>query len=148
MQRRPRLATLRPRIAIADLRTAPPPPKTTDPHYHSAEHEAWAQQVCERAGWQCEWPLDDGSRCPWSRATGDRMFADHIKELKDGGLRFDLANGMCLCGQHHSIKTHLERAKRLAAGGVPQILALHGPQLTQYFLIVFGDPLLNRFIHL
>jgi 5-methylcytosine-specific restriction protein A len=33
------------------------------------------------------------------------MFADHIVELKDGGLLLDLRNGQCLCGAHHEIKT-------------------------------------------
>jgi len=40
------------------------------------------------------------------------MFADHIKELSDGGERFALSNGQCLCGSHHTLKTNRERARR------------------------------------
>jgi hypothetical protein len=43
------------------------------------------------------------------------MFADHIKERRDGGDPTDPNNGMCLCGSHHTIKTQRERARRLAA---------------------------------
>jgi hypothetical protein len=41
------------------------------------------------------------------------MFADHIREIGDGGAPFDLANGQCLCGAHHTRKTTATRAKRL-----------------------------------
>jgi len=44
------------------------------------------------------------------------MFADHIMERKDGGLALGPANGQCLCGQHHSLKTAYGNAKRQAAG--------------------------------
>jgi 5-methylcytosine-specific restriction enzyme A len=40
------------------------------------------------------------------------MFADHVVELRDGGSPFDLANGRCLCGAHHTRKTNEARAKR------------------------------------
>jgi hypothetical protein len=43
------------------------------------------------------------------------MFADHIVELKDGGAAFDVANGQCLCGSHHTLKTNAERARRMGA---------------------------------
>ncbi len=42
------------------------------------------------------------------------MFADHIKEMQDGGAKLDPANGRCLCGCHHTKKTIQERAKRTA----------------------------------
>jgi hypothetical protein len=42
------------------------------------------------------------------------MFADHIKERQDGGDPFDPANGQCLCGAHHTLKTGRERARRMA----------------------------------
>ncbi|OYW50928.1 MAG: hypothetical protein B7Z34_03715 [Novosphingobium sp. 12-62-10] len=45
-------------------------------------------------------------------APDHRMFADHKVEIKDGGAPFDLDNGQCLCGQHHSLKTAQARAAR------------------------------------
>lgn len=42
------------------------------------------------------------------------MFADHIKEVRDGGAPYDLMNGQCLCGRHHTIKTTQARAARLS----------------------------------
>jgi nitrite reductase/ring-hydroxylating ferredoxin subunit len=41
------------------------------------------------------------------------MFADHIVEVKDGGAKFDLANGQCLCGSCHTRKTAAARAQRM-----------------------------------
>jgi hypothetical protein len=40
------------------------------------------------------------------------MFADHVVEVKDGGALYDVANGKCLCGSHHSAKTAQARAAR------------------------------------
>jgi 5-methylcytosine-specific restriction enzyme A len=108
-----RLATLRPSVARFDLRTAPPPPKRADGELLTAEHRAWRATVIARAGARCE-AVDDGIRCGKS-AAGHRMFADHILERRDGGGRFDPANGQCLCGSHHTLKTGQARARRLAA---------------------------------
>lgn len=106
-----RLATLRPgRVSVMDTRIATPP-KTADPLYLSPEYIAWRDQVVARAGWRCEAIDDRGHRC-WKAAPRARMFADHIVEVRDGGARFDVANGQCLCGAHHTAKTAQERAKR------------------------------------
>lgn len=113
--RRSRVATLRPRIATLDLRTAPPAPKRADEELLTPDHRRWRAIVIARAGRRCEWIDDNGFRCEKSEANGDRMFADHIKERRDGGAPFDPNNGRCLCGQHHTIKTNAERAARLAA---------------------------------
>jgi 5-methylcytosine-specific restriction protein A len=43
------------------------------------------------------------------------MFADHIEELQDDGDPFDVANGQCLCGSHHTLKTAAVRARRHSA---------------------------------
>jgi 5-methylcytosine-specific restriction enzyme A len=115
----PRVATLQPRVAIADLRTARVPDKTADPHYLTPEHRAWRKVVIDRAGARCEEIDSLGRRCEASEARGDRMFADHIVELQDKGSPFDPANGCCRCGRHHTLKTNAERARRHAtpAGG-------------------------------
>jgi hypothetical protein len=93
--------------------TAKPPPKKADPIYRAKEHVLWRRAVLARAGGACEW-VELGGRRAGQRCgrTEVRMFADHIKELKDGGERFALANGQCLCGSHHTLKTNIERAKR------------------------------------
>ena len=88
--------------------TAQPPPKRVDPYYKQPEHLAWRARVLARAGRKCEW-VERGRACGRSEA---RMFADHIKELEDGGEPFALSNGQCLCGRHHTIKTNRERARR------------------------------------
>lgn len=104
--RRGRFESLPQRLATLDTRIGTAPPKEADPYYRSAEHMAWRAAVIRRAQARCEWP-----GC--GRAAG-RMFADHIVELRDGGSANDPANGQCLCGAHHSLKSNQERAKRTA----------------------------------
>jgi 5-methylcytosine-specific restriction protein A len=105
-----RLGLLKPRLATLDPRRAKPPPKVADPHYLTPEHRAWRAEVIARAGGRCQWPGGCSKAAP-----RHRMFADHIVERKDGGAALDPANGQCLCGQHHSLKTAYESAKRRAA---------------------------------
>lgn len=93
-----------PRLRASDSRHVKPPPKRVDPHYLSAEHQAWRSAVIKRAGGQCK-------KCGRS---GCRLFADHIIELRDGGAPFDVTNGEALCGSCHSTKTATARAARLA----------------------------------
>jgi 5-methylcytosine-specific restriction enzyme A len=80
-------------------------PKVADAIYFDPRHHQWRDAVISRAGGACQWPA--------CGRVEKRMFADHIHEIKDGGSRFDLANGQCLCGKHHTIKTNIERARRL-----------------------------------
>lgn len=94
------------------MRTARSGPKVADKQYGTSEHEAWRTIVLQRARFQCEW-VESGIRCD-RRAPGNTMYADHIKEIEDGGARYDPANGQCLCASHHTIKTQSERAKRQA----------------------------------
>jgi 5-methylcytosine-specific restriction protein A len=84
-----------------------------DPLYVSAEHRVWRTAVCNRAGWRCE-AIEDGQRCI-KAAPARRMFADHIDEVSDTGALFDLRNGQCLCGRHHTLKTARARAARASA---------------------------------
>lgn len=82
--------------------SVPLPPKVVDPLYLTEQHQQWSKQVKQRARYTCE-------RCG---RTEKRMFADHIKEIRDGGT-WSLANGQCLCGSCHTIKSMQERAKRV-----------------------------------
>ena len=98
------------RIPTADLRL-PTPEKTTDPIYQMPEYRAWRESVIQRAGGRCEATTRDGRRCGRAQPR-HRMFADHKHELRDGGALFDVDNGACLCGSHHTAKTAAARAAR------------------------------------
>ena len=109
--KQPRLKTLGPRLKPIDTRTVRPPPKVVEDYYSSAEHKEWRLQVMSRAGWRCQ-KIVDGRRCE-RKSPQHRMFADHIIERRDDPSKsLDLENGMCLCGSHHTEKTHAEAVKR------------------------------------
>ncbi|RBP03821.1 HNH endonuclease [Roseiarcus fermentans] len=100
------------RHARARLRPLPTvaarlPPKTAAPWYGMPEHKAWRAEVIARAGGVCQGP-GCGRR-------EQRMFADHIVEIRDGGGLTDPANGQCLCGSCHTAKTAAARAARMGA---------------------------------
>jgi 5-methylcytosine-specific restriction enzyme A len=112
---RARIPTLGSRIATLDTRKARPLPKKVDPHYQSAEHKAWAEFVKRRAGYRCE-HVDEktGRRCERSRASGDRMYADHIAAVRDRpDLALDLSNGRCSCNSHNTSAGIKARARRM-----------------------------------
>ncbi len=104
------LSLLKTGIASLSHRRVALPPKTVAPIYQSAEFRAWRQAVIDRAGGRCEAMIGD-KRC-WKAAPRNRMFADHIVELREGGAPFDVENGQCLCGAHHTAKTAAARAAR------------------------------------
>lgn len=104
-----RLAMLKPLVRTLDARTAPLPPKTAAPIYSTPEYARWRNAVITRAGGRCQ----DAS-CRAQHYPGQRLFADHVKELRDGGAPFDITNGMARCGSSHTAKTMRERAKRMA----------------------------------
>jgi len=104
------VAIAKPRLATAGARRVATPPKVAADLYHAPEYRAWREAVIVRAGRRCE-AIEGGKRC-WKREPHNRMFADHKVEIRDGGSRFDLDNGQCLCGGHHTAKTAQERAKR------------------------------------
>ena len=113
MPRKPaRIRCLPPRVPAADLRRAPPPPQTADSHYRTPEHVAWAAAVIARAAGRCQGTYQ-GRPCARRNV---RLFADHIRELRDGGAPLDLANGQALCGSCHTAKTNRARAARMSAG--------------------------------
>ena len=87
------------------------PAKEADRSLSTPEHKAWREAVLGRAGYRCEWVDGNGERCLKGSPT-HRLFADHIRERRDGGAPLDPANGRCLCGSHHTLKTSNERSKR------------------------------------
>ena len=103
-----KLKMLGPRIPAMDTRRVKPPPKIAAPIYHTPEYERWRAAVIARANGKCQDP-----KCKAKHWPGQRLFADHIVELRDGGAPFDLANGLARCGSSHSAKTAAERAKRM-----------------------------------
>lgn len=54
-----------------------------------------------------------GRRCEECGATGCRLFADHVIELKDGGGALDEDNVKLRCGSCHGRKTAAEQRKRV-----------------------------------
>jgi hypothetical protein len=107
-----RLRSLRPILRTTETRTIPPPPKIKDPVYDTPQFRVWRAHVVQRAGARCEALDAYGLRC--TRAYPEyRMYADHVKELRDGGSLLDLNNGQCLCRSHHEYKTIKERIRRL-----------------------------------
>lgn len=104
-----RLGVMPSRVPTLDTSIAALPPKTVDPHYQTPEHREWSRKVIERAGGRCEDP-----ECKGPHWKGQRLYADHKVELKDGGAPFDLANGMARCASSHTRKTARLRAERTA----------------------------------
>lgn len=96
-----------PMLAAPSRRIAPVAERAFASYYQTAEHREWSQKVRVRAGFRCE-------------ACGirpDRLFADHIIELTDGGSRTDLANGQALCPSCHATKTSRTLKARLDRRG-------------------------------
>lgn len=104
---------LGPAFKIFEHRRIKPEAKTVDPFYLSPEYREWRDLVIRRAGGRCE-AVDQGKRCIKAQPQY-RMFADHIRERRDGGAQLDPANGQCLCGSHHTLKTTKVRAERLSS---------------------------------
>lgn len=100
---------MRPRIPTFDPRRVKPPPKVADSIYSTPEYRQWRAIVIARAGGKCQDPT-----CKARHWPGQRLFADHIVELRDGGAPFDPANGQALCGSADTRKTTAVRAARAA----------------------------------
>lgn len=108
--KRPALGRLGPRVPTLDARRIQPPPKTAEPYYTTPAYRIWREEVIARAGRRCQ-SVDSGRRCTKAEPF-NRMFADHKVEVRDGGALYDVSNGECLCGSHHSAKTAKARAAR------------------------------------
>lgn len=99
-----RITMLGPRIPTLDTRVAKVPAKVALPFYSTPEWialrdrvRAEAKGMCQRAG-----------------CTRRGYIVDHVVEIRDGGARLDRANLELVCSSHHSAKTAVERAKRMA----------------------------------
>ena len=114
-QYRPAIPKTKPIARTFDNRVVQPERKSADAVYTSPAYVAWRKIVVTRAGYRCQ-AVDDGRRCT-KAAPEHRLFADHIRELNDGGAIHDPANGQCLCGSHHTVKTWAARARRLGQRG-------------------------------
>lgn len=113
---RRKLRQLPPLVKRSDHVLVATPPKTRDRVLGTAAHVRWRTLIMERAGYRCEWILEDGNRCT-RRAPEHMMIADHIIERSDGGAPFDPANGQCLCPVHHGLKTNRAKRNRAGVGG-------------------------------
>jgi hypothetical protein len=111
LQATPGLGRIGARLPTFDARLTLPP-KVAASIYRSPEYVRWREAVIARAGRRCE-AVDNGQRCRKAEPRS-RMFADHKVELRDGGAPFDVDNGQCLCGAHHTAKTALAKASRRA----------------------------------
>jgi 5-methylcytosine-specific restriction enzyme A len=93
----PRVATKPQRIATPKVRAA---------IYGTPEYREWRLAVIASSGGHCQDP-----ECAHPmRST--RLYCDHIRELRDAGAPFGVANGMVRCGACHTKKTLAQRARR------------------------------------
>lgn len=107
----PKVSCIRTTIKTIDTRTVRPPAKKADAELLTTAHRQWAEAVKRRAGYRCE-AIEGGARCGVQAPA--RLFADHIKERRDGGEALDIDNGQCMCSSHHVRKTVAARADRMA----------------------------------
>ena len=70
--------------------------------YCSKAHRAWRQAVLTRDAWTCR-------ECARVCGGPKEAQADHVKPISQGGERYDVANGQCLCIACHARKTLRER---------------------------------------
>lgn len=96
----------------ADTKVLKPKPKVADEVYRTMGYVRWRDAVVRRAGGRCQAMDGRGMRCAKHEPI-DRMYADHIQEVSDGGAPYDVTNGQCLCSSHHALKTLQARAYRL-----------------------------------
>jgi 5-methylcytosine-specific restriction protein A len=70
--------------------------------YCDKAHRAWRQAVLTRDAWQCQ-------AC--GRVCGDprEAHADHVIPVSQGGERYSVSNGQCLCVSCHGRKTRGEQ---------------------------------------
>jgi hypothetical protein len=85
-------------------------PKLTDAFYSSAEWRALVRDLIATRGPRCE----DPQCTTQNRGADQRIYGDHVIELKDGGAPLDAGNVMLRCAPCHGRKTADEARKRMA----------------------------------
>jgi 5-methylcytosine-specific restriction endonuclease McrA len=70
--------------------------------YCDKAHRAWRLAVLTRDAWTCR-------ECARVCGGPKEAQADHVKPISQGGERYDVDNGQCLCIACHARKTLRER---------------------------------------
>lgn len=112
MAERPRikpLVTLLSKAKSIDGRIIKEAPKLTEPFYSSAPWRSLMADILSERGRRCEDP-----DCPTPKGPWKRIYGDHIAEIKDGGALLDKKNIMLRCPHCHTVKTNVERNKRMS----------------------------------
>jgi len=91
-----------PRLAGRAKRDESRRPNAAARGYCDKAHRAWRQAVLTRDAWACQ-------AC--GRVCGDKREAqaDHVIPISQGGSRYDISNGQCLCIACHGRKTRSEQ---------------------------------------
>jgi hypothetical protein len=94
MTNQPRLTTLRSRVPASAQRLTPRP-KEVDAFYVSKEWRELVREIIRHRGRRCEAPSCETPR----RGLGQRIYADHRHEIRDGGAPLDPNNIQLLCAR-------------------------------------------------
>jgi 5-methylcytosine-specific restriction endonuclease McrA len=99
-----RIEMWRPPRATYKIRRRETRPNAAARGYCDARHKAWRIAVLNRDNWQCQ---ACGRVCGRKREA----HADHIIPVAERpDLRYEVANGRCLCDSCHSRRTSSDRA--------------------------------------
>jgi hypothetical protein len=85
-------------------------PKVADQFYLSPEWRALVRGLVAVRGRRCEDPLCDAPNV----SADQKLYGDHIHELKDGGAPLDAGNVMLRCAPCHGRKTAQAARERMA----------------------------------
>ena len=99
----PKIQNLKSRVPVLGARL-PKQRVSSDALYQSPDWRSFARRMVQKLGGVC-------SVC----GSTSRVTADHIREIKDGGSRFDEQNIQLLCARCHNKKT--AAARRTRVGG-------------------------------
>ena len=84
-------------------------PNAAQRGYCDNSHKQWRMAVLVRDAYQCQ---SCGKICGGKRDA----HADHILPISEGGARYDLSNGQCLCAACHGRKTLRENREHPQQG--------------------------------
>jgi hypothetical protein len=104
-----RLTMLGPRVPAVAARL-PKRPKVADAFYLSPEWRALVRDLIAVRGRRCE---DPQCRAP-NVGADQKLYGDHIHELRDGGAALDAGNVMLRCAPCHGRKTAQTARERVA----------------------------------